>query len=92
MTKLQTIDFFIPLPEPIDIQDGVNFPLIEIDDGEVIEAIRFKDKDGLSKRFSRRVMFCQVPSVSSEYGIGEAFAVMNTYSGGQAPQADTLPT
>lgn len=91
MTKLQTVDFFIPLPEPIDIQDGVNFPLVEIDDGEVIEAIRFKDKDGLSKRFSRRVMFCQVPSSSSEYGIGEAFAVMSTYSGGQTPQADTLP-
>lgn len=92
MIELQTIDFFIPLPEPIDIQDGVNFPLVEIDDGEVIEAIRFKDKDGLSKRFSRRVMFCQVPSSSSEYGVGEAFAVMNTYSGGQAPQDGTLPT
>lgn len=92
MTELQSIDFFIPLPEPIDIPDGINFPLIEIDDGEITEAIRFKDRDGLSRRFSRRVMFYQIPSSSSEYGIGEAFSVMNNYSEGQMLQVNDLPT
>lgn len=91
MSELQSIDFFIPLPEPIDIQDGINFPLIEIDDGEITEAIRFKDRDGLSRRFNRRVMFCQVPSSSSEYGISEAFSVMDAYSEGQMPQSEALP-
>lgn len=91
MTELQSIDFFISLPEPIDIQDGINFPLIEVDDGKITEAIRFKDRDGLSMRFSRRVMFYQVPSSSSEYGIEEAFSVMNNYSEGQMLQTDGLP-
>lgn len=88
MNKLQTIDFFIPLPESIDIQDGINFPLVEIDDGEITDAIHFKDSDGVSKRFSRRIMFCQVSSPVSEPGISEAFAVMNTYCENQTPQAD----
>ena len=92
MTELQTIDFFIPLPESVDVEDGINFPLVEIDDGEVIEAIRFKDKDGVSKRFSRRIMFCQVPSLVSEPGIGEAFAVMSAYCENQAPQANIPPS
>jgi hypothetical protein len=91
MSGLQTIDFFIPLPEPVDVQDGINFPLVEIDDGGVIEAIRFKDEDGVSKRFSRRIMFCQVPSSLNEPGMNEAFAVFKTYCKSQDPQVEKVP-
>lgn len=79
--KLQSIDFFIPLPESIDIANGINFPLIEYNDLTVQDTISFTRKDGVSLRFNSRIMFHQIPVSKNTNDTIAAFKAFDIFFG-----------
>lgn len=79
--KLQSIDFFIPLPESIDIANGINFPLVEYDDQAVQDTISFTRNDGVSLRFNSRIMFHQIPVSKSTNDTVAAFKAFDIFFG-----------
>jgi len=82
--SLQSVDFFISLPSSLDIANGVNFSITEADDGLEMNAVRFVDKDGLSKRFSKRIMIHQVPHDFDQEGVMASTEAFNTFYSGVA--------
>ena len=79
--KLQSIDFFIPLPESIDIANGINFPLVEYDDQAVQDTVSFTRNDGVSLRFNNRIMFHQIPVSKSTNDTVAAFKAFDIFFG-----------
>src|SRR5258708_6429834 len=86
--QLQSVNFFISLPSPIDVQAGVNFPLIEIDDGSEPAAIRFIDEDGVSKRCTMRFVFHQVAWSADLPDVDASFKALKDYYSEQAGQEE----
>lgn len=56
---LSTYDFFIPLPQAIDIPDGYQITCEDIDTllNDGMAAVRYENKDGLSRQFTVRIEF-----------------------------------
>jgi hypothetical protein len=86
--QLQSVNFFISLPSPIDIQAGASIPRIEIDDGSESAAIRFIDEDGISKRCTMRFVFHQVAWNADLPDVGASLKALNEYSLQQARQEE----
>jgi len=58
---LQSVDFFIPLPQALPLPNGYQISIVDTDDGSVEDAIRYIDSDGLAKRIKTRIQFHRLP-------------------------------
>lgn len=59
---LQSVDFFIPLPQGLSLPNGYQINIIDIDDGSVKDAIRYTNQDGLARRIKTRIQFHRLPT------------------------------
>lgn len=61
-SRLQSVDFFIPLPQAVPLPHECQLNLVDIDDGSVEDTIRYIDSGGLAKRIKTRIQFYRLPT------------------------------
>jgi len=88
--SLQSLDFFIPLPNSVDIESGINFPIIVYGDGRK-DGLSFKDSEGIDKWFNTRIMFHQIPSTKDAQDIEAAFATFQSLVSSESDSSDIEP-